>query len=156
MSHYDLVIAHFRNRAAIVILLLVTGLALPVAGQQALTHEIGIGGEIYEVELATTPKARSRGLMHRRELDPRGGMLLVYRNDGNHRIWMKNVPIALRVYWIDRNYRVVHAQRLPPCEADPCPVYAASKPTLYVLELADRDHDLFPGDPVSGLDSLPP
>jgi hypothetical protein len=107
------------------------------------------------VELATTPEARGRGLMYRERLDPRGGMLLVYRNDGNHRIWMKNVPIALRVFWIDRDFRVIDARRLPPCKADPCPVYAVDRDSRYVLELADRDHGLRPGDIVSGLDSLP-
>lgn len=152
MSHYDLVIAQFRKRTAILVPSL--GLALAVAGQMALAHEISIGGELYEVELASTPEARGKGLMHRQALDPRGGMLLVYRNDGNHRIWMKNVPIALRVYWIDRKFRVVHALRLPPCVADPCPVYAAEDDSRYVLELADRDHPLEPGDRVYGLEGL--
>ena len=129
--------------------------ALAAAGcRHALAHELIIGGERYEVELATTPEARGRGLMHRESLDPRGGMLLVYRDEGNHRIWMKNVPIALRVFWIDRDFRVIDARRLPPCKEDPCPVYAADRDSRYVLELADRDHPLRPGDRVSGLENL--
>lgn len=130
-------------------------LVMPAAASAERTLTLGIGGVDYRVELALTPEERSRGLMHRQQLDPRGGMLLVYKDEGNHRIWMKNVPIALRVFWIDRDFRVVHARRLPPCEADPCPVYAAKKPSLYVLELADRDHGLLPGDRIIGLDSLP-
>ena len=131
--------------------------ALAAAGcRQALAHELWIGGVRYEVELATTPEARSRGLMHREHVEPRGGMLLVYRNPGNHRIWMKNVPIPLRVYWIDSNAEVIGTRRLEPCSSDPCPVYAVEKPSLYVLELADRDHGLLPGDRIRGLDSLPP
>ncbi|MGD2171132.1 MAG: DUF192 domain-containing protein [Gammaproteobacteria bacterium] len=124
--------------------------------RQALAHEIRIGGERYDVELAITPEERGRGLMYRQSIDPRGGMLLVYQNPGNHRIWMKNVPIPLRVYWIDSNAEVIGAQRLEPCSSDPCPVYAVEKPSLYVLELADRDHGLVPGDRIRGLDSLSP
>jgi uncharacterized membrane protein (UPF0127 family) len=135
-------------------LVLLAVLAGPGA-RQALAYEIIVAGERYDVELATTPEARGRGLMYREQLDPRGGMLLVYRNDGNHRIWMKNVPIALRVFWIDRDYRVIDARRLPPCKTDPCPVYAADRDSRYVLELSDRDHGLRPGDLVKGLDSLP-
>jgi uncharacterized membrane protein (UPF0127 family) len=153
MSHYALLIAQFRRRTAILILSLATVLA-SIGCRQATAHDIRLGGESYRVELATTPETRSRGLMYRRQLDPRGGMLLVYKDDGNHRIWMKNVPIALRVFWIDRNYRVVDARRLPPCKADPCPVYAADRDSRYVLELADRDHPLRPGDRVDGLEGL--
>ena len=120
------------------------------------THRLVIGNEVYQVELATTPEERSRGLMYRRQLDSRGGMLLVYRSPGYHRIWMKNVQIPLWVYWIDGNSEVIGARRLEPCTSDPCQVYAVEKPSLYVLELADRDHGLLPGDRIRGLDSLPP
>jgi hypothetical protein len=94
--------------------------------------------------------------MYRQSVDPRGGMLLVYRSPGNHRIWMKNVTVPLRVYWIDSNAEVIGAQRLEPCISDPCPVYAVEKLSLYVLELADRDHNLQPGERIRGLDSLSP
>ena len=134
-------------------LLLFAILAL-VGGRQALAYEISIGGEPYDVELAITPEERGRGLMYREHLAPRDGMLLVYRDDGNHRIWMKNVPIALRVFWIDRDFRVIDAQRLPPCKTDPCAVYAADRDSRYVLELSDRDHPLRPGDRVFGLEKL--
>jgi len=155
MSHYILLIAHFRKRAAFVLLPLICVLA--AAGcRQALAHEIRFGGERYEVELAITPEERGRGLMYRQSIDPRGGMLLVYRNPGNHRIWMKNVLIPLRVYWIDSNAEVIGVQRLDPCTSDPCPVYAVERPSLYVLELADREHRLLPGDRIRGLDSLSP
>lgn len=155
MSLLALLIAHFRHRAARAALVALTGIA-SVSGQTAGVQQIGIGDHSYQVELATTPEARGKGLMYRHSLDPRGGMLLVYPREGDHRIWMKNVPIALRVYWIDSNFEVIGARRLPPCQADPCPVYAANKPSRYVLELADRDHDLKTGDRIRGLGGLQP
>lgn len=155
MSHYDLVIAQFPKPVAIAIILLLAG-ATFAGNPGPATQRIEIGNEVYEVELAITPEERGRGLMYRQSIDPRGGMLLVYRNPGNHRIWMKNVPIPLRVYWIDSNAEVIGVQRLEPCRSDPCPVYAVERPSLYVLELADRDHGLLPGDRIRGLDSLSP
>jgi len=153
MSLSSLLIAHFHKWTVPVSLMVLMAAALGAASMTP-GHEIGIGKDIYRVELATTAEARSKGLMFRRSLDPYGGMLLVYREDGDHRIWMKNVPIALRVYWIDNRFKVIGALRLPPCEADPCPVYAASSASRYVLELSDRDHPLQVGDLVRGLDGL--
>ena len=90
--------------------------------------DLEIGAEHYRVELALTSSERRLGLMHRPHLDRRAGMLLVYRESRDHRIWMKNVAFPLRVYWIDRDYRVIDMQRLPPCEADPRPVYLRRSP----------------------------
>ena len=128
----------------------------PAHGQALKTLAVDIGGDEYRIELATTPEARARGLMFREHLDPHGGMLLVYRHPDDHRIWMKNVRIPLRVYWIDSDGRVIGVKRLEPCSSNSCPVYAVEKPSLYVLELDDRDHGLAPGDRIRGLDSLSP
>jgi uncharacterized membrane protein (UPF0127 family) len=155
MSHSALLIAQIRKSAAAVAILsclaLVDGAAL-AAGSLLL----GIGGNDYLVELAVTPDERSRGLMYRTGLDSRGGMLLVYREPGNHLIWMKNMSIPLRVFWIDASHVIIDEQRLEPCLGDPCPVYAAQGLSQFVLELADRDHDLRIGDRIEGLDKLQP
>ena len=92
--------------------------------------------------------------MHRSSLDRNGGMLLVYRRTGDHRIWMKNMRIALRVYWIDDAARVIEMQRLEPCQQSPCPVYFASKPSRYVLEHSDHEHPLEVGDRIDGIKEL--
>ena len=120
-----------------------------VTAAQAL--ELKIEGEIYRIELATTPEQRRLGLMHRRELERHEGMLLVYPHTGDHRIWMKNVLVALRVYWLDEQFEVVGAQRLEPCYADPCPIYAVDRASRYVLELSDHEHPLKIGDRLDGI-----
>ena len=155
MSHSALLIAQIRKWAAVAAILPFISLA-GSAAQAAGSLTLEIGGNDYRVELAVTPDERSRGLMYRRGLDPYGGMLLVYRAPGNHLIWMKNMSIPLRVFWIDAGHVVIHAQRLEPCAADPCPIYAAPGLSRYVLELSDRDHDLRPGDRIEGLEKLGP
>ena len=120
-----------------------------VTGAQAL--ELKIAQEIYRLELATTPEQRRLGLMHRSELGRYEGMLLVYPHAGDHRIWMKNVLVALRVYWLDEQFEVIGAQRLEPCYADPCPIYAVDGASRYVLELSDHEHPLRIGDRLHGI-----
>jgi uncharacterized membrane protein (UPF0127 family) len=117
----------------------------------AQTVELRLGQEVYEIELAKTSQQRQTGLMFRQHLSPRHGMLLVYPQPGDHRIWMKNVRIPLRVYWIDDNYVVVSVQRLLPCIESPCPVFSAPGDTRFVLELGDYEHRLARGDKIEDL-----
>jgi len=117
----------------------------------AQTIELRLGQASYEIELARTAQQRQNGLMHRQYLSPRQGMLLIYAQAGDHRIWMKNMLIPLRVYWIDEDFTVVGMQRLQPCSGSPCPVYSVESDTRYVLELGDYEHPLASGDKIEGL-----
>jgi uncharacterized membrane protein (UPF0127 family) len=116
--------------------------------------DLDIGKSAYQIELAVSPAQRRQGLMYRQRLESRQGMLLVYPHAGDHRIWMKNMRIALRVFWIDEDYTVISVQRLQPCSSSPCPVFSAPRPARFVLELGDYEHALGPGDRVEGLAGL--
>lgn len=116
--------------------------------------DLKIGQSSYRVELALTSAQRRQGLMHRERLAQSGGMLLVYPQSGDHRIWMKNMRIPLKVLWIDEQFRVLQIQRLVPCQASPCPVFSAPLPARYILELSDDEHDVKPGDKIQGLNGL--
>ena len=115
--------------------------------------ELHLAQDYYQIELATTVAQRRLGLMHRSRLGPRQGMLLVYPQAGDHRIWMKNMLIPLRVYWIDASSVVIGVQRLEPCSAEPCPVYAVAGDSQYILELGDYAHPLDVGDKVENIRS---
>ena len=116
--------------------------------------DLEIGYSVYQIELAVTPAQRRQGLMYRQQLASRQGMLLVYPRAGDHRIWMKNMRIALRVFWIDDEFTVISVQRLEPCSSTPCPVYSAPRAARFILELGDYEHAIVPGDKVEGLSGL--
>tara|TARA_R110002074_G_scaffold103818_2_gene224072 strand:+ start:315 stop:791 length:477 start_codon:yes stop_codon:yes gene_type:complete len=137
--------------------LLFLSLALCAPSATALetpSLHLQINADSFTVELAISPEQRARGLMWREQLGDDRGMLFVYPRSGDHRIWMKNTLIPLRVIWIDDSFRVISMQRLEPCKYSPCPSYSAQQSSRYILEIADSPRDINPGDLVDGLDVL--
>jgi len=142
-----------KNRTlAAVIFLIISSIAYAFDSPGAI--EIRLGQTSYQIELALTPAQRRQGLMHREQLASNAGMLLVYPRSDDHRVWMKNMRIPLRVLWIDDRYKVLHIMRLEPCQLSPCPVFSAPVPARYILELSDDNHKVEPGDIIEGLNVL--
>jgi hypothetical protein len=53
-----------------------------------------------------------------------------------HGIWMKNCKFPIDILWLDEERRVVHvAEAVPPCKAEPCPVYNPMRKASWVIEL---------------------
>lgn len=95
------------------------------------------GGAQIDVEVASTPATRARGLMFRDHL-PRGrGMIFIFPNEEIQSFWMKNTLIPLDMVWINSEDSIVHIeQRVPPCPGEPCPSYTSDARAKYVLELS--------------------
>ncbi len=87
------------------------------------------------VEIADTPEARRRGLMHRASLPESAGMLFIYPASGPRAFWMKNALIPLSVAFISSGWRITEIIRMnPPAgNADPL-TYRSRKPGRYALE----------------------
>lgn len=113
-----------------------------------------INGVEYSIEIAKTSRQRSQGLMFRESLDIRQGMLFVYPQSGNYRIWMKNTLIPLSVIWLDENETVIEVKILPPCKLDPCQSYGVSKPAKYIIELSSEVMGVKMGDIIRGVKQL--
>lgn len=153
MSHWYCFSTKSKNRVFATVFFLIIS-SISYAFDSPDTIEIRIGQTSYEAELALTPAQRRKGLMHRKQLANNKGMLLVYPKSGDHRVWMKNMQIPLRVLWIDDRFKVLHIMRLEPCQQFPCPVYSAPFLARYILELSDDNHDVEPGDIIEGLNGL--
>jgi len=70
-------------------------------GPEPLVIETGEGESVtLTVELAETPEARQRGMMHRETLDPDAGMLFDFEIEQRVSIWMANTPLSLDLIYI--------------------------------------------------------
>ncbi len=100
----------------LVSLLFVLVLASCAAGEEKLDEEIEIrvGNEVFRVEVARSDEDRQRGLMGRRELGAREGMLFVFENDRQMSFWMKNTEIPLSIAYISAEGQIREIHELEP------------------------------------------
>ncbi len=100
----------------------------------------------FAVEYAVTEQARIRGLMHRRALPARHGMLFDFGRARPVRMWMKETWIPLDMLFIDAQGEVVDIQTgLPHSTA----ILEGTAPARYVLEINGgeaRRVGIAPGD----------
>jgi len=105
------------------------GQMLPVSAQ------VQIGDQLIQLEVARTVEQQSMGLMYRSSLDANHGMLFPFSPPRPVSFWMKNVVIDLDMVFL-RNGQVVSVSgNVPPCKAEPCPVYGPKDPIDQVIEL---------------------
>lgn len=104
------------------------------------------------VEVMRTDAERARGLQHRTSLPADHGMLFVFPSEKILSFWMKDTYIPLDMIWINDSGKIVDIkENVPPCKADPCPVYASSVKARYVFEANAhfaQEHGIKVGDEV--------
>jgi hypothetical protein len=97
-------------------------------------------------EIANTPAARDRGLMHRPALPFGTGMLFVWPRAEPVSMWMRNTPLALDIVFLGPDGRVLKIGHGSPMSTTPIPSVAQVK---FVLEVPDgwcREHRIGIGD----------
>jgi uncharacterized protein len=101
-------------------------------------------GRVLQAEVMVSDEDRAMGLMFRPSLPADRGMIFVFEVPDFHGIWMKNCRFPIDIVWLDEDRHVVHVtENVPPCKAEPCPVYEPLRRASYVIELnagvAERD-----------------
>jgi uncharacterized membrane protein (UPF0127 family) len=86
-----------------------------------------------KVKVCNTLGSRALGLMF--SLDTSKGALLDPKKNGRHSIHMLFCFRALDVYWLDKDYRVLHYQLAKPF----FPVYSAPEKARFILEIPPTD-----------------
>jgi len=87
----------------------------------------------FDVEIAATPQALSRGLMFRTDFPKNRAMLFVFGRTDIPSMWMKNTPLPLDMLFVDEMGKIVsiftHTE--PFSEV----VISSSSPAAYVIEI---------------------
>jgi hypothetical protein len=97
------------------------------------TLPLRIGQQLFQVEVAATPRERGRGLMQRKQLAANGGMLFVFEQAAPHCFWMHNTPLPLSIAFIDSQGRIVNLDDMQP-RSDA--LHCAETNVRYALEVA--------------------
>lgn len=87
----------------------------------------------FDVRLADTAEARSRGLMYVTALEPDAGMLFDFGETREVGMWMKNTPLSLDMLFIDASGQVVRiAAQTRPFSTE---LIRSGRPVRAVLEI---------------------
>ncbi|NVK18188.1 MAG: DUF192 domain-containing protein [Methylocystaceae bacterium] len=72
-------------------------------GKGVLTIVTREGPVSFTVEYAITPEEKAKGLMFRKTMDKKHGMLFIYQKPTTVTMWMKDTPMSLDMFFIKRN-----------------------------------------------------
>jgi uncharacterized protein len=105
----------------------IPAIALTDAQQQGqklpLSAQLKVNNQKILLEVARTAQEGRIGLMYRKNLPDNRGMMFVFEPARPTKFWMKNTLIPLDMIFVENGTIRYLATQVPPCKADPCPVY---------------------------------
>jgi len=120
----------FRRTASAVLAL--ACLALSACPRSLPSVPVQIGGQEFRIEVARSEEQKARGLMHRRSLGERSGMIFVYEADEHLSFWMKNTTLPLTLAFLSREGEILQIEELKPLSLKPV---TSTRAARYALEL---------------------
>lgn len=114
--------------------LLCTGVAAAQTGPQPPlpTTKLTAGMHVITAELATTPTARTVGMMFREKVAPNHGMLFVFQSKAQQCFWMRNTPLPLSIAFIDDDGTILQIDDMAP-KTDA--LHCSQRPVRFALEM---------------------
>jgi len=96
--------------------------------------KVVIGGKSFRIEVARTDEQKRQGLMNRRSLGDREGMIFVYETDQHLAFWMKNTTIPLTMAFLSKDGQIMQVEQLKPLSLKSI---MSERAVRYGLELPD-------------------
>ncbi len=104
--------------------------------RQSSSRQVCLGEVCLRAQLADSAPKRQQGLMFRKSLPEKEGMLFVFDQEAPHAFWMKNMYIPLDIIWISQDKRIIDIKtNNPPCQGK-CENIVPCAPARYVLEVS--------------------
>ena len=125
--------------------------ATPMGQTLPITATTQLAGKTFQLEVAQTPDQQQIGLMYRPALPDDRGMLFPMGTPRPVMFWMRNVPVALDMVFVNQGRIVSIVANVPPCATVSCPTYGPNVNVDQVIELrAGRSAELGikSGDPI--------
>jgi uncharacterized membrane protein (UPF0127 family) len=104
-------------------------------GTATIATPSGAKRVVLQVELARTRAERQQGLMGRRTLGAKAGMVFLYPEPHRGSFWMKDTLIPLDIAFYDGRGRILRVLTMQPCRRDPCTLYAPNVAFRGALEV---------------------
>lgn len=90
------------------------------------------GMHLITAEVASTPQAREKGLMFRKELAPNHGMLFVFQTPSNLCFWMMNTIVPLSIAFMRDDGTIVNIEDMQPMTVNS---HCATESVRFALEM---------------------
>ncbi|MEF3280781.1 MAG: DUF192 domain-containing protein [Elusimicrobiota bacterium] len=90
------------------------------------------------LEIARTEHERTLGLMFRKNLCEKCGMIFIFEEETERTFWMKNTYIPLDIIFVSKNFKVNEIFAETPASGDTTPnekIARVSSNAMYVIEL---------------------
>lgn len=100
-----------------------------------LSAQTKIANQVIQLEVARTVEQQEMGLMYRTSLASDRGMVFPFDPPRRVGFWMKNTLIPLDMVFLLKGKVQSIASNVPPCKADPCPIYGPNALVDQVIEL---------------------
>lgn len=112
---------------------------------------VSIYSNLEQIEIADTPEKLERGLMYRKNICQKCGILFIFSDSKPRSFWMKNTIISLDIIFIDTNGKIVAISENTIPQNDKI-LYSSYYPAQFVLEVNagfSKSNNINTGDSIS-------
>ncbi|OGC45243.1 hypothetical protein A2V49_01425 [candidate division WWE3 bacterium RBG_19FT_COMBO_34_6] len=107
----------------------------------------------FELKIANSLSKQTKGLMYVNNLAEKNGVIFIFDNNQNNKLWMKNTIIPLDMIWVNDRDEIIYIQKnAQPCAQKICRSYGSNDLSKYIIEinagLCDK-YDINIGDKVA-------